>query len=160
MTSKDTQSLGAGNQEPSRVALVVKNTPASAGDLRGAAQPLGREYPLEEEMATHSNTLAWRIPMDRGVWLSTGSQRDGHDWSDSAQQQTSEWVCPYRNQTFKISPLLLKWTILSPNLRNSSRGQKSTIKVKADVCQEVEREVKSVRPIVTHLLKIFSTEFQ
>ena len=25
-------------------------------------QSLGREYPLEEEMATHSNILAWRIP--------------------------------------------------------------------------------------------------
>ena len=23
---------------------------------------LGREYPLEEEMATQSNTLAWKIP--------------------------------------------------------------------------------------------------
>ena len=25
-------------------------------------QSLGREDPLEEEMATHSNTLAWEIP--------------------------------------------------------------------------------------------------
>ena len=25
-------------------------------------QPLGREDPLEEEMATHSSTLAWKIP--------------------------------------------------------------------------------------------------
>ena len=25
-------------------------------------QPLGRENPLEEEMATHSSILAWRIP--------------------------------------------------------------------------------------------------
>ena len=23
---------------------------------------LGREYPLEKEMATHSNILAWKIP--------------------------------------------------------------------------------------------------
>ena len=23
---------------------------------------------LEEGMATHSSTLAWRIPMDRGAW--------------------------------------------------------------------------------------------
>ena len=29
---------------------------------------LGQEDPLEEEMATHSNILAWRIPMDRGAW--------------------------------------------------------------------------------------------
>ena len=26
------------------------------------------EDPLEEEMATHSSILAWRIPMDRGAW--------------------------------------------------------------------------------------------
>ena len=26
------------------------------------------EDPLEEGMATHSNVLAWRIPMDRGAW--------------------------------------------------------------------------------------------
>ena len=26
------------------------------------AQPLGWEDPLEEEMATHSSILAWRIP--------------------------------------------------------------------------------------------------
>ena len=24
---------------------------------------------LEKEMETHSSTLAWRIPMDRGAWL-------------------------------------------------------------------------------------------
>ena len=31
-------------------------------------QSLGWEDPLEEEMATHSSILAWRIPMDRGAW--------------------------------------------------------------------------------------------
>ena len=29
---------------------------------------LGQEDPLEEDMATHSSILAWRIPMDRGTW--------------------------------------------------------------------------------------------
>ena len=32
---------------------------------------LGREDPLEKGMATHSSTLAWRIPMDRGAWQAT-----------------------------------------------------------------------------------------
>ena len=32
---------------------------------------LGREDPLEKEMATHSSILAWRIPMDRGARLAT-----------------------------------------------------------------------------------------
>ena len=31
-------------------------------------QSLGREVPLEKGTATHSSILAWRIPMDRGVW--------------------------------------------------------------------------------------------
>ena len=34
-------------------------------------QSLGGEDPLEEEMATHSTILAWRIPMDRGTWRAT-----------------------------------------------------------------------------------------
>ena len=37
-------------------------------------------------MATHSSTLAWRIPwtQEPGGLLSTGSHRVGHDWSDLA----------------------------------------------------------------------------
>ena len=29
------------------------------------------EDPLEEGMATHSSSLAWRIPTDRGAWQAT-----------------------------------------------------------------------------------------
>ena len=32
------------------------------------ARSLGREDPLEEEMATHFCFLAWEIHMDRGAW--------------------------------------------------------------------------------------------
>ena len=32
---------------------------------------LGWEDPLEEDMATHSSVLAWRIPMDREAWQAT-----------------------------------------------------------------------------------------
>ena len=43
-------------------------------------QSLGREDPLEEEMATHSSILAWRIPRteEPGGLSSTESQRVGH----------------------------------------------------------------------------------
>ena len=34
-------------------------------------QSLGWEDPLEEEMATHSSILAWRIPIDREAWRAT-----------------------------------------------------------------------------------------
>ena len=42
---------------------------------------LGRKDPLEKEMATHSSTLAWRIPWmeEPGVLQSMGLQRVGHD---------------------------------------------------------------------------------
>ena len=42
---------------------------------------LGWEDSLEKEMATHSSTLAWKIPwtVDRGRLQSMGSQRVGHN---------------------------------------------------------------------------------
>ena len=42
---------------------------------------LGQEDPLEKEMATHSSTLAWKIPWteEPGRLQSTGLQRVGHD---------------------------------------------------------------------------------
>ena len=42
--------------------VVVKNPPASAGDARNVSSILGREDPLQQEMAAHSSILAWRIP--------------------------------------------------------------------------------------------------
>ena len=43
---------------------------------------LGREYPLEEGMATHSSILAWRIP-----W--TGYSRRGREESDMTEPMYS-----------------------------------------------------------------------
>ena len=42
---------------------------------------LGQEDPLEEEMATHSSILAWKITWmeEPGRLQSTGSLRVGHD---------------------------------------------------------------------------------
>ena len=44
---------------------------------------LGREDPLEKEMATHSSTLAWEIPWteERGRLQSMESQRVRHDFT-------------------------------------------------------------------------------
>ena len=44
-------------------------------------QSLGREDPLEEGMATHSRSLAWRIPWteEPGGLQSMGLQRVAHD---------------------------------------------------------------------------------
>ena len=44
-------------------------------------ESLGKEDPLEEEMATHSSILAWKIPWteESGGLESMGVQRVGHD---------------------------------------------------------------------------------
>ena len=53
---------------------------------------LGQEDPLENEMATHSNTLAWKIPRTeepgglQSMWL----QRVRHDLT--TKQQFSLWI--------------------------------------------------------------------
>ena len=50
------------------VAQTVKNLPAMWGTW---VLSLGWEEPLQEDGATHSSILAWRLPMDRGVWGAT-----------------------------------------------------------------------------------------
>ena len=39
---------------------------------------------MEKEMATHSSILAWRIPMDSGIWRATvhwvAKSRDMTEW--------------------------------------------------------------------------------
>ena len=62
----------------SLVAQRVKNLPATQ---EIPVHSLGWEDPLEMEMATHSSTLAWRIPWteEPGRLQSTGLQRVGHD---------------------------------------------------------------------------------
>ena len=47
------------------------------------AQSLGREDPLEKQMATHSSILAWRKPWTEkpGELQPTGLQRVKHNWA-------------------------------------------------------------------------------
>ena len=56
------------------VAQTVKRLPTMQ---ETGVRSLGREDPLEKEMATHSSTLAWKIPWmgDPGRLQSMGSQR-------------------------------------------------------------------------------------
>ena len=44
------------------MAQVVKNLPAVQEMQETQVRSLGREDPLEEEMATYSSILAWEIP--------------------------------------------------------------------------------------------------
>ena len=76
------------------MALVVKNPPPNAGDLRSRVQPLGREDPQEEGTATHSSILAGRIPWteEPGRPQSIGLHRVRRDRSDLAYMQNKRNV--------------------------------------------------------------------
>ena len=62
---------------------MVKNLPPNVGDIGDMAPSLGQEDPLEEEMATHSRILAWKI-----LWTeeTDGLQSMGHKESDMTEQ--------------------------------------------------------------------------
>ena len=70
----------------SLVAQIIKHLPTMRETW---VQFLGQEYPLEKEMATDSNTLAWKIPQmeEPGGLQPMGSQRVGHDWATSLALQ-------------------------------------------------------------------------
>ena len=72
------------------MALVAKNPPANAGDARDSGLTPDLEDTLEEEMATHSSILAWRIPWteERGGLPSVGLHTVGPEWSDLAHTHT------------------------------------------------------------------------
>ena len=65
----------------SLVAQMVKRLPTMQ-EIQ--VQSLGWEDLLEEEMAPHSSTLAWKIPWmeEPGRLQSMGSQRVRHDWAE------------------------------------------------------------------------------
>ena len=81
---------------------VVKNLPANVGTQEMPVQSLGQEDPLEEEMATHSSILAWKIPWteEPGRLEPTGSKRVGHDWARCKQKHI------YSGTDFPAAPMV------------------------------------------------------
>ena len=73
-------------------ALVVKIHLTMQEMRETQVRSLGQEDPLEEDMATHSNILAWKIPWteDPGGPQFIESQRVGHDWASERNLQTSQ----------------------------------------------------------------------
>ena len=65
---------------PALVAQMVKDLPVMQETW---GRSLGWEDPLEKGMATHSSSLAWRIPQteEPGGLQSMGSQRIKYDWA-------------------------------------------------------------------------------
>ena len=85
---------------PSQVVLVVKNSPANAGDITDGFNSW--DDPLEEEMATLSSILAWRI-----TWIeepsglqSIGLQRVRRDWIDLVGMHTL-FIAHFQNTFFR-----------------------------------------------------------
>ncbi|MFS9598810.1 hypothetical protein, partial [Klebsiella variicola] len=76
--NKEKNHLHLSSPQAFLIAQLVKNLPV----MRETWDPsLGWEDPLEKEMATHSSTIAWKIPWteEPGRLQPIASQRVGHD---------------------------------------------------------------------------------
>ena len=102
--------LGALSQTwASLVAQMVKHLPTMR---ETRARSLGREDPLEKEMATHSSTLAWKIPWmeEPGRLQSVGLQRVRHYWVTSLHFFIPDF--PNQNlQGWEVGICLLSWAL-------------------------------------------------
>ena len=79
--------------QTSLVAQTVKHLPAV---WEPWVRSQGWENPLEKEMATHSSTLAWKIPWteESGGLQSQGSQKVRHDWATSLSSHVQLFCDP------------------------------------------------------------------
>ena len=95
---KDTRGFPGGS--------VVKTLPATAQETQVTrVQSLGREDPLEEEMASHSRTLAWRIPWteEPGGLQSMGSQKSWTGLNTLTHIRTPiNWIRAYPNNLIQL----------------------------------------------------------
>ena len=75
------QSAFPGFMSSSSTSLVDQTVKCLPAKQETGVRSLGWEDPLEKEMATHSSTLAWKIPWTKepGRLQPMGSQRVGHD---------------------------------------------------------------------------------
>ena len=86
------------------MAQMVQRLPAVRETRIGS---LGWEDPLEKEVATHSSTLAWKIPWmeEPGRLQSMGMQRVGHDWAVSLSFLFLSYLSPsIYDKTSSIHP--------------------------------------------------------
>ena len=116
---------------------------------------LGREDPLEKEIAIHSSTLAWKIPWteEPDRLQSMGSQRVGHDWATSHFTLLSEASFIYITSMYVC--IRHKWYI-RPHRQNILRTnfikKKKNLHVSSDpwyisFIYQVTISVKEVSPI-------------
>ena len=98
---------------------------------------LGREDPLEKEMATHSSTLAWKIPWteEPGRLQSMGLQRVGHDWATSLHTSHTSKIM------FKILQARLQQFVKRelPDVQAGFRKGRGTRDQIANICWIIEK---------------------
>ena len=72
---------------------------------------LGREDPLEKEMAIHFSTLAWKIPWteEPDRLQSMGLQRVGHDWVTSLHFTQHTWASLMAPMVKRLPAMLETW---------------------------------------------------
>ena len=104
------------SKRSSLVAQTVKHLPTIR---ETQVRSLGWEDPLEKETATHSSTLAWKIPWteEPGRLQSMGSQRVQHDWATSLSSKRA-YVIP--RSTTPRAPALQQSTVDPYVLRRHS----------------------------------------
>ena len=78
--------------------LRSKESTCNAGGTGDAVWSLVEEGSLEEEMATHSSILAWKIPWteEPGRLPSIGSQRVRYDWGRMHALACFKWRASFR----------------------------------------------------------------
>ena len=97
---------------------------------------LGREDPLEKEMATHSSILTWKIPWmeEPGGLQSTGSQRVGHNWATSLTLPLglTGWISLLSKELSRVFSSTTVWKHeffgTQPSLRSNSHAYMTTWK--------------------------------
>ena len=110
---------------PSSV-LVVKNSPANAGDVRDAGSISGLGRSLKESMVTRSSILAWRI-----LWTEEPGGATVHrvtkSWTQLKQLSThthffnEEWIVPYTETA--------RWSVVSGPENSEQNGSTPSLKV-------------------------------
>ena len=98
-----------------RTSLVAQTVKRLSTMRETGVWSLGREGPLEKEMAIHSSTIAWKIPWteEPGRPQSMGSQRVRHDWATSLHFTTAD-SCSCTVETYT----LLKQSSFNSNFKN------------------------------------------
>ena len=79
------------------MALLVKKPPASAGDTRDLGSVPGSGRPLEEETATHSSILAWKI-----LWTEATVQEATKSRRRLNTQDDTELMITQQTTQFKL----------------------------------------------------------